>query len=180
MARLKTEYKESLLPKLKEELGVSNPMAIPRLQKITINMGLGEATSDKKVVENAVNELSMITGQKAVVTMSKKSVAGFKIRDGWPIGAKVTLRGEHMYEFLDRLINVAIPRIRDFRGLSPKSFDGRGNYNMGVKEQIIFPEIDFEKIDAVRGMDIAFTISGGSDEQSRELLKAFGFPFKEK
>ncbi len=180
MARLKTLYNEEIVAKLKDELGAPNVMAVPRLEKITLNMGVGEAASDKKVIEKAVAELSQIAGQKAIVTLSRKSIAGFKIRDGWPIGCKVTLRGEAMYEFLDRLVNVAIPRIRDFRGLSPKSFDGRGNYNMGVKEQIMFPEIDFEKVDAVRGLDIAITTSAKNDDEARKLLKAFGFPFRTK
>lgn len=180
MARLKTLYKDEIVNTLKGDLNAPNVMAVPRLEKITLNMGVGEATSDKKIIERAVEELSLIAGQKAIVTLSKKSVAGFKIRDGWPIGCKVTLRGEAMYEFLDRLVNVAIPRIRDFRGLSPKSFDGRGNYNMGVKEQIMFPEIDFEKVDAIRGLDIAVTTSAKNDDEARKLLVAFGFPFRTK
>lgn len=180
MARLKKLFNEKILHELKEELNAPNVMAVPRLKKITLNMGVGEAVADKKIIERAVEELSTIAGQKAVVTLSKKSVAGFKIRDGWPIGCKVTLRGEAMYEFLDRLVNIAIPRIRDFRGLSPKSFDGRGNYNMGVKEQIMFPEIDFEKVDAIRGLDIAFTTTAKTDDEARKLLAAFGFPFRTK
>lgn len=178
MARLQTQYKESIASKLKEELGLANVMEVPRLTKITINMGLGEAVNDKKVVEHATSDLAKICGQKPVVTMSRKSIAGFKIRDGWPIGAKVTLRGAMMYEFLDRLINISLPRVRDFRGLSAKSFDGRGNYTFGVKEQIIFPEIDYEAIDAMRGMDITFTTTAKTDDQARALLKAFQFPFK--
>ncbi|PID57980.1 MAG: 50S ribosomal protein L5 [Gammaproteobacteria bacterium] len=180
MARLKKLYQDEIVNKLKDELGAPNVMAVPRLQKITLNMGVGEAVADKKVIEHAVNDLSTIAGQKAIINLSKKSVAGFKIRDGWPVGCKVTLRGEAMYEFLDRLVNVAIPRIRDFRGLSPKSFDGRGNYNMGVKEQIMFPEIDFEKIDAIRGLDIAITTNAKNDDEALKLLKAFGFPFRTK
>ncbi len=180
MARLKTLYKDKIVNELKKALNSPSVMAVPRLEKITLNMGVGEAAADKKIIERAVEELTQIAGQKAIVTLSRKSVAGFKIRDGWPIGCKVTLRGEAMYEFLDRLVNVAIPRIRDFRGLSPKSFDGRGNYNMGVKEQIMFPEIDFEKVDAIRGLDIAITTSAKNDDEARELLSAFGFPFRNK
>ncbi|PIE44484.1 MAG: 50S ribosomal protein L5 [Gammaproteobacteria bacterium] len=178
MARLKTLYKDKIVNELKTELNSPSVMAVPRLEKITLNMGVGEAAADKKIIERAVEELTQIAGQKAIVTLSRKSVAGFKIRDGWPIGCKVTLRGEAMYEFVDRLVNVAIPRIRDFRGLSPKSFDGRGNYNMGVKEQIIFPEIDFEKVDAIRGLDIAVTTTAENDDEARKLLAAFGFPFR--
>ncbi|PID64598.1 MAG: 50S ribosomal protein L5 [Gammaproteobacteria bacterium] len=180
MARLKTLYKDKIVNELKAELNSPSVMAVPRLEKITLNMGVGEAAADKKIIERAVEELTQIAGQKAIVTFSRKSVAGFKIRDGWPIGCKVTLRGEAMYEFVDRLVNVAIPRIRDFRGLSPKSFDGRGNYNMGVKEQIMFPEIDFEKVDAIRGLDIAITTSAKNDDEARKLLLAFGFPFRNK
>ena len=153
-------------------------MEVPHLEKITINMGVGEAVADKKIMDNALNDLALIAGQKPIITKSKKSIAGFKIRDGWPIGCKVTLRHERMYEFLDRLINVALPRTRDFHGLSAKSFDGRGNYSFGVKEQIIFPEIDFEKTDAIRGMDITLTTSAKTDEQAKALLQAFGFPFR--
>ncbi len=180
MARLKKLYNEEIVNNLKKELKSSSIMAVPRLEKITLNMGVGEAAADKKIIEKAATELTTIAGQKAIVTMSRKSIAGFKIRDGWPIGCKVTLRNERMYEFLDRLVNVAIPRTRDFRGLNPKSFDGRGNYNMGVKEQIIFPEIDFEKVDAVRGLDISFTTSAETDDEARKLLLAFGIPFKNK
>jgi large subunit ribosomal protein L5 len=154
-------------------------MELPRITKITLNMGLGEAVGDKKVIEHAVNDMAKIAGQKPVVTLSRKSIAGFKIRDNWPIGCKVTLRRERMYEFLDRLINVSIPRIRDFRGLNPKGFDGRGNYNMGVKEQIIFPEIDYDKIDALRGMNITITTTAKTDEEGRALLEAFKFPFRQ-
>lgn len=162
-----------------EEHKYKSVMQVPRIEKITINMGLGEALSDKKVIEHAVKDMTAISGQKPVVTVARKSIAGFKIRDGYPIGAKVTLRRERMYEFLDRLVAVAIPRIRDFRGISPKSFDGRGNYSMGVKEQIIFPEVDYDKIDAVRGMDITITTSAGSDAEALSLLKKFNFPFRQ-
>lgn len=178
MARLQKLYKEELAPALLKELGLANVMEVPRLEKITINMGVGEAVNDKKIMDNAVRDLGLIAGQKPLITKSKKSIAGFKIRDGWSIGCKVTLRREQMYEFLDRLINVSLPRTRDFRGLSAKSFDGRGNYTFGVKEHIIFPEIDFEKTDAMRGMDITFTTSAKTDEQAKALLAAFGFPFK--
>lgn len=180
MARLKTLYNEKIRSELKEQLSAPNVMAVPRLQKIVLNMGVGEAASDRKAIERAVADLTLIAGQKAIITYSRKSVAGFKIRDGWPIGCKVTLRGNMMYEFLDRLINVAIPRIRDFRGLNPKSFDGRGNYNMGVKEEIMFPEIDFEKIDKILGMDIAITTTAKDDVEAKALLKAFNFPFKDR
>ncbi len=180
MARLKTLYNDKIVNELKDELNAPSVMAVPRLEKVTLNMGVGEAAADKKIIERAVEELTQIAGQKAIVTLSRKSVAGFKIRDDWPIGCKVTLRGEAMYEFIDRLVNVAIPRIRDFRGLSPKSFDGRGNYNMGVKEQIMFPEIDFEKVDAIRGLDIAVTTTAKNDDEARKLLTAFGFPFRTK
>ena len=178
MARLKTEYKEKILPALIEQFAYKSVMEAPRLVKITLNMGVGEAVSDKKVLQAAVADMEKIAGQKAVVTMSRKSIAGFKIRDDMPIGCKVTLRNDKMYEFLDRLINISIPRIRDFRGMSPKSFDGRGNYSMGVKEQIIFPEIDYDKIDALRGMDIAITTTAKTNEEGLALLKLFNFPFK--
>ena len=178
MARLKELYNKELAPKLKQELGLANVMEVPRITKITINMGVGEAVGDKKVLENAVNDLVKISGQKVVVTNARKSIAGFKIRDGWPIGCKVTLRKDRMYEFLDRLITVAIPRIRDFRGISPKQFDGRGNFSMGVTEQIIFPEIDYDKVDKLRGLDICITTTARTDEEGRALLKAFYFPFK--
>jgi len=180
MARLKEYYKETVVPQLKKELGIDNTMAVPKITKITLNMGVGEATADKKVMDKAVGDLTAITGQKPIVTKARKSVASFKIRDGWPIGCKVTLRQERMYEFLDRLVNVAIPRVRDFRGLNPKSFDGRGNYSMGVKEQIVFPEIDFDQVDAIRGMDITITTTASNDEEGRALLNAFSFPFKDK
>ncbi|NRB71535.1 MAG: 50S ribosomal protein L5 [Xanthomonadales bacterium] len=180
MARLQQYYKETVVPQLMKELGIENVMAVPHITKITLNMGVGEATTDKKVMEKAVKDMATIAGQQPIVTKARKSVASFKIRDGWPIGCKVTLRRERMYEFLDRLVNVAIPRVRDFRGLNPKSFDGRGNYSMGVKEQIVFPEIDFDQVDAIRGMDITITTSAQTDEEGRALLKAFSFPFKDK
>lgn len=176
--RLQQQYRETVVPALMEQFGYDSVMQVPRLSKITLNMGLGEATSDKKVIEHAVGDMAKISGQKPIVTKTRVSVAGFKIRDGWPIGCKVTMRRERMWEFLDRMINISIPRIRDFRGLSPKSFDGRGNYNLGIKEQIIFPEIDYDKIDAIRGMDIAITTTANSDEEARALLAAFNFPFR--
>ncbi len=178
MARLKTFYKEKAAPQVKQALNIDNVMAVPSIEKITLNMGLGEAAKDKKVLQAAVTDLEKIAGQKPVVTVAKKSVAGFKIREGWPIGAKVTLRGTRMYEFLDRLITVAIPRIRDFRGFSPKSFDGHGNYSMGIREHIAFPEIDYDKIDAMRGLDITITTSAKDDQAAEALLRAFGFPLK--
>ena len=178
MATLKDRYRSEIAPKLKEELGLANVMEVPRVTKITLNMGVGEAVGDKKVLENAVADMQKIAGQKPVVTKSRKSIAGFKIRDGWPIGCKVTLRDERMYEFLERLLAIAIPRIRDFRGISGKQFDGRGNFAMGVTEQIIFPEIDYDQIDKLRGMDIVITTSAMNDEQGRALLSAFNFPFK--
>ena len=178
MARLKDLYNKELAPKLKEELGLANVMEVPRITKITLNMGVGEAVGDKKVLDNAVGDLTKIGGQKVVVTAARKSIAGFKIREDWPIGCKVTLRKNRMYEFLDRLVTVAIPRIRDFRGLSPKSFDGRGNYSVGIKEQIVFPEIEFDKIDRIRGLDITVTTTAQTDDEGRALLRAFGFPFK--
>ena len=178
MSRLKTLYNEQLKAEIQKELGLENVMAIPKLTKITLNMGVGEAVGDKKVLEHAVSDMEKIAGQKPVVTKSRKSIAGFKIRDGWPIGCKVTLRDERMYEFLDRLINIAIPRIRDFRGISPKQFDGRGNFAMGVTEQIIFPEIDYDQIDKLRGMDITISTTAANDEQGRALLAAFNFPFR--
>lgn len=178
MARLQDLYSKEIRPKLQEELGLSNIMEVPRITKVTLNMGLGDAVGDKKILEHALGDLAQITGQRAVVTKSRKSIAGFKIRDDWPIGAKLTLRRERMYEFLDRLVNIAIPRVRDFRGLSPKSFDGRGNFAMGVTEQIIFPEIDYDKIDKIRGMDIVITTSARDNDQGRALLKAFNFPFR--
>ena len=178
MATLKDRYRSEIAPKLKEELDLTNLMEVPRVTKITLNMGVGEAAGDKKVLENAVADMQKIAGQKPVVTKSRKSIAGFKIRDGWPIGCKVTLRDERMYEFLERLIDIAIPRIRDFRGISGKQFDGRGNFAMGVTEQIIFPEIDYDQVDKLRGMDIVITTSAKNDKQGRALLSAFNFPFK--
>ena len=178
MATLKEKYTSEIAPKLKEELGLDNVMEVPRITKITLNMGVGEALGDKKVLENAVADMEKIAGQKAVVTKARKSIAGFKVRDGWPIGCKVTLRSERMYEFLERLISIAIPRIRDFRGISPKSFDGRGNFAMGVTEQIIFPEINYDQVDALRGMDITITTTARTDDEGRALLRAFNFPLK--
>lgn len=180
MSRLQDFYIDSVVKQLQEQFNYQSAMEVPRITKITLNMGVGEAVADKKVMENAVSDMTKISGQKPVVTKARKSIAGFKIREGWPIGCKVTLRRERMYEFLDRLISVAIPRIRDFRGLNPKSFDGRGNYSMGVKEQIIFPEIDYDKIDALRGMDITITTTAKTDEEGRALLAAFNFPMKGK
>lgn len=178
MARLKELYNNELKAQLKEELGLDNEMEVPRITKITLNMGVGEAVGDKKVMEHALSDMTAIAGQKPVVTVARKSIAGFKIRDGWPIGCKVTLRRERMYEFLDRLVNVSIPRIRDFRGISPKSFDGRGNFAMGVTEQIIFPEIDYDRVDTLRGMDITITTTARNDDEGRALLRAFNFPLK--
>jgi large subunit ribosomal protein L5 len=179
MARLISEYRENIVPQMMDEHKYKSVMQVPRIEKITLNMGLGEALGDKKVLEHAVNDMTAIAGQKPVVTVARKSIAGFKIRDGYPIGAKVTLRRGRMYEFLDRLVTVSIPRIRDFRGISPKSFDGRGNYSIGVKEQIIFPEIDYDKIDAVRGLDITITTSAKTDAEALSLLKKFNFPFRQ-
>lgn len=178
MARLHKIYTETVVPQLKEKLGLDNVMQVPKITKITLNMGVGEAVNDKKLIQKAVDDMTLISGQKASVTVARKSVASFKIRDGYPIGCKVTLRRERMYEFLDRLINIAIPRIRDFRGLNLKAFDGRGNYNMGVQEQIVFPEVDYDNVEAVRGMDIAITTTAINNEQGRALLEAFNFPFK--
>ena len=178
MARLKDFYKDTVVKSLTEQFGYKSPMQVPRIEKITLNMGVGEAVADKKVMENAVGDMEKIAGQKPIVTKAKKSVAAFKIRDDYPVGCKVTLRRERMYEFLDRLVTVAIPRIRDFRGISAKSFDGRGNYNMGIKEQIIFPEIEYDKIDALRGMNITITTTAKTDEEARALLSAFSFPFR--
>lgn len=178
MARLEDYYKEKVVPKLIEQFGYKNIMEVPRLTKITLNMGVGEAVGNKKVMEHATADMAKIAGQKPIVTLAKKSVAGFKIRDGWPVGCKVTLRRDRMYEFFDRLVNVALPRVRDFRGVSAKSFDGKGNYNMGIQEQIIFPEVDYDQIDAIRGMDIAITTTAKTDEEAKALLAAFDFPFK--
>ena len=179
MTRLEQTYKDTIVPALTEKFGYKSAMEVPKLQKITLNMGLGEAVGDKKIVEKATGDLAQITGQKPVVCLARKSIAGFKIRDEMAIGTKVTLRRAHMYEFLDRLITIAMPRIRDFRGVSARAFDGRGNYSMGVKEQIIFPEIDYDKIDAIRGMDITFTTSAKTDDEARELLRNFNFPFRQ-
>ena len=178
MARLQQLYKDKVVAELTEKFGYKSVMEVPRLTKITLNMGLSEAVADKKVMDHAVGDLTKIAGQKPVVTKSKKAIAGFKIRDGVPIGCMVTLRGVQMYEFLDRFITVALPRVRDFRGVSGKSFDGRGNYNIGVKEQIIFPEIEYDKIDAIRGLNISFTTTAKSDDECKALLAAFKFPFK--
>jgi len=178
MARLKEIYRKEIAPGLKESLQLGNVMEVPRITKITLNMGLGEAIGDKKIIENALADLEKIAGQKPVVTFARKSGAGFKVREGWPIGVKVTLRGDRMYEFLDRLLTISLPRVRDFRGLNAKSFDGRGNYSMGVKEQIIFPEIDYDKIDALRGMDITLTTTARNDDEGRALMRAFKFPFR--
>jgi len=178
MSRLQTEYRDRIVGQLVERFSYGTVMQVPRIEKITLNMGVGEAIADKKIMDNAVSDLTAIAGQKPIVTKARKSVAAFKIREGWPVGCKVTLRRERMYEFLDRLINVAIPRIRDFRGLNAKAFDGRGNYSMGVKEQIMFPEIDYDKIDALRGLDITITTSARTDEEGRALLEAFKFPFR--
>ena len=178
MARLQQLYKEKVVPKLLKEFAYKSVMQVPRIKKITLNMGIGEAVADKKQIENAVRDMTAIAGQKPVVTKARKSIAGFKIRDGWPIGCKVTLRGEHMWEFLDRLIAISIPRIRDFRGMNARSFDGRGNYSMGVREQIMFPEIDYDKVDSIRGLDITITTSAETDEEGKALLKAFNFPFR--
>ncbi len=178
MARLKKIYSEKIVPQLKESLGLANVMEVPKITKITVNMGVGEAVADKKIMDNAVGDLAKITGQKPLVTRARKSVATFKVRENLAIGCKVTLRGTQMYEFLDRLVNIAMPRIRDFRGVSARSFDGRGNYNFGVKEQIIFPEIAYDQIDAIRGMDITITTTARDDKAGRALLEAFNFPFR--
>ena len=178
MARLQEYYRETVVKQLQEQFGYKNVMEIPRLSKISINMGVGEAVGDRKLIDNAVADMTKIVGQKPVVTLARKSVASFKLREGWPVGCRVTLRRERMFEFLDRLINIAIPRTRDFRGMNPKSFDGRGNYNMGVREQIIFPEIDYDKIDTLRGLDITFTTTAKTDQEGRALLAAFNFPFR--
>lgn len=178
MASFKEHYQTEVVPKLMQEFGYSSIMQVPRITKITLNMGVGEAVADKKILDNAINDLTAITGQKPIATMARKSIAGFKIREGWPVGCKVTLRRARMYEFLERLIGIAIPRIRDFRGISAKSFDGRGNFSMGVTEQIIFPEIDYDKIDALRGMDISIATTAKTDDEARALLRAFNFPFR--
>jgi large subunit ribosomal protein L5 len=176
--RLEKVYKDTIVPKLIERFGYKNVMEVPRISKITLNMGVGEAAANKKVLENALADMTKIAGQKPIATLSKKSIATFKIRDGWPIGCKVTLRRTKMYEFLDRLVSISLPRVRDFRGVSGRAFDGRGNYNMGIKEQIIFPEIDFDQVDAMRGMDIAITTTARTDEEAKALLEAFSFPFR--
>ncbi|MBK6639504.1 MAG: 50S ribosomal protein L5 [Rhodocyclaceae bacterium] len=178
MARLQSFYKESVVPGLLEKFGYKSVMEVPRITKITLNMGVGEAVGDKKVLEHAVSDMTKVAGQKPVVTKARKAIAGFKIREGYPIGCMVTLRGEKMYEFLDRLVTIAMPRIRDFRGISGRGFDGRGNYNVGVKEQIIFPEIEYDKIDALRGMNISITTTAKTDNEAKALLAAFKFPFK--
>lgn len=178
MARLQEYYKTAVVPKLQAQFGYGNVMQVPKIVKITLNMGVGEAMADKKVIENAANDMTRISGQKPLITRARKSIANFKVRENWPIGCKVTLRGARMYEFLDRLIGVAIPRIRDFRGLPARSFDGHGNYSLGIKEQIIFPEIDFDKVDALRGMDITICTSARTDEEARALLQAFNFPLR--
>jgi large subunit ribosomal protein L5 len=180
MPRLLDVYRKEVVAKLKDKFGYKSVMQVPRIEKITINMGVGEAAADKKILMNAIGDLEKIAGQKAVSTLARKSIAGFKIREGWPIGCKVTLRRAKMYEFLDRLITVALPRVRDFRGISAKAFDGRGNYSLGIKEQIVFPEIEYDKIDAVRGMDITITTSATTNKEAFALLQAFNFPFREK
>ena len=178
MSDLKKVYNEEIVPKLKEQFGYDNVMEVPKITKITLNMGVGEAAADRKAIEGALSDMTAIAGQKPLVTKARKSVAGFKIREGWPIGCKVTLRNRRMYDFLERLVSVAIPRVRDFRGLNPKSFDGRGNYSMGLREQIVFPEIDFDKVDKLRGLDITITTTAKNDDQARALLRAFNFPLK--
>ena len=179
MSRLQQHYKNKVIGQLTQQFGYASVMQVPRLVKVTLNMGVGESVGDKKILDNAVGDLTQISGQRPVVTKARKSVAGFKIREGWPIGCMVTLRRERMYEFLDRLISIAIPRIRDFRGFSPRAFDGRGNYNMGLREQIIFPEIDYDKVDAVRGLDVSIATTAPTDEEGRALLTAFSFPFRQ-
>ena len=178
MARLQEYYRDTVVKQLTQQFGYKSAMQVPRITKITLNMGVGEAVADRKIIENAVADLTKIAGQKPVITLARNSVATFKVRKDWPIGCKVTLRRERMFEFFDRLVTVAIPRIRDFRGLSPKSFDGRGNYSMGVREQIIFPEVDYDKIDALRGLDVTITTTAKTDEEGRALLAAFNFPFR--
>lgn len=180
MPRLLEVYRKQIVPTLKEKFAYTSVMQVPRINKITINMGVGEAAADKKILMNAIADMEQITGQKAVSTLARKSIAGFKIREGWPIGCKVTLRRAKMYEFLDKLVTIALPRVRDFRGISAKSFDGRGNYSLGIKEQIVFPEIDYDKIDAIRGMDITITTSAKTNKEAFALLSAFNFPFREK
>lgn len=179
MSRLQQYYRDTVIKELMDKFGYSNAMEVPKLVKVSLNMGLGEAVGDKKIIEHATGDMAKVAGQKPVVTLSRKSVAGFKIRDGWPIGCMVTLRGEKMYEFIDRLVNISIPRIRDFRGLNTRSFDGRGNYNMGIKEQIIFPEIEYDKIDALRGMNITIATTAKNNDEGKALLEAFKFPFRQ-
>lgn len=178
MARLKELYKSEVVAKLQEQFGYKNVMQVPRISKVTLNMGIGDATSDKKLIDSALVDLEQLSGQKPIVTLARKSVAGFKVREGWPIGCKVTMRADRMWEFLDRLVDISIPRVRDFRGLNPKSFDGRGNYSMGVREQIIFPEIEYDKVDRIRGLDITITTTAGTNEEGLALLSALQFPFK--
>ncbi len=178
MSRLKEQYSKEISPRLFEQFKYTSVMQVPRLEKITLNMGVGESVGDKKIIDHAVADMTLISGQKPVVTLARKSIANFKIRDGWPVGCKVTLRKERMYDFLDRLINIAIPRTRDFRGYSVRAFDGRGNYSMGIKEQITFPEIDYDKIDTIRGLDVVITTTARTDEECRALLSAFNFPFR--
>jgi large subunit ribosomal protein L5 len=179
MVELHKFYNETVVPALKQEFGYRSPMAVPRITKITLNMGVGEAVADKKIIDNAAQDMAKISGQKPVITLAKKSEAGFKIREGWPVGCKVTLRRDRMYEFLQRLISITIPRIRDFRGFNARAFDGRGNYSLGIKEQIVFPEIEYDKIDALRGLDITITTTAKTDKEGRALLKAFGFPLRD-
>lgn len=179
MSRLRELYKSDVIGSLQKQFSYDNVMQVPKITKVTLNMGVGEALGDKKMIENALSDMQLIAGQKPIVTKARKSIAGFKVREGYPIGCKVTLRNERMWEFLDRLIDIAVPRVRDFRGLTPKSFDGRGNYSMGVKEQIIFPEIDYDKVDKIRGLDITITTTANTNDEGRALLKALNFPFKE-
>jgi len=178
MSGLQEQYRKEIVPALSKRFSYGNVYEVPKLVKVTLNMGVGEAVTDRKVIEHATSDLALISGQKPVITRARKSVAGFKIREGWPIGCKVTLRGRRMYDFLERLINVAIPRVRDFRGLSPRAFDGRGNYSLGIREQIIFPEVDYDKIDTIRGLDVTVTTTAKTDEEGRALLEAFAFPFR--
>lgn len=178
MVRLQEQYRNEVVGQLREQFGYRNVMQVPTITKVTLNMGLGEAVKDKKIIDSAMSDMAALSGQQPTITYTRKSVAGFKIREGWPIGCKVTLRRQRMWEFLDRFINVAAPRIRDFRGFSPKSFDGRGNYNLGVREQIIFPELEFDKVDRIRGLDVTITTTAGSNEEAQALLEAFGFPFR--
>jgi len=178
MVRLQQQYRNEVVGQLREQFGYRNVMQVPTITKVTLNMGLGEAVKDKKIIDSAMSDMAALSGQQPTITYTRKSVAGFKIREGWPIGCKVTLRRQRMWEFLDRFINVAAPRIRDFRGFSPKSFDGRGNYNLGVREQIIFPELEFDKVDRIRGLDVTITTTAGSNEEAQALLEAFGFPFR--